>query len=54
MNEELSEVFKIFDRNNDGLLQYNELVEGYKHLLGSIEAAKIEADMVFDKLNYSK
>jgi calcium-dependent protein kinase len=37
---ELLELFQAFDKNGDGVLSKEEIYEGYKNILGEVEAAK--------------
>ena len=48
----LKEVFNLLDRDNNGLLSLEELIEGYKILFnGDIEMAKKEADNTMRKID---
>lgn len=40
----LTEIFKNFDKNNDGVLSKDELIQGYAQLYGSIERATLEVE----------
>ena len=50
---ELLELFQAFDKNGDGVLSKEEIYEGYKSILGEIEASKeverIMSDVDIDK-----
>jgi len=40
----LTKIFKSFDRNGDGVLSREELIQGYAQLYGSVERATIEVE----------
>jgi calcium-dependent protein kinase len=42
----LQQVFFKLDKNDDGKLQYNELLEGYEEFYGDF--AKVEVDRIFE------
>ena len=42
----LNEIFKAFDKNNDGVLSREELVAGYTLMYGSQERAAHEVDQI--------
>ena len=47
----LNEIFKAFDKNNDGVLSREELVAGYTLMYGSQERAAYEVDQILQKLD---
>ena len=47
----LTEIFKSFDKNHDGILSKQELVQGYTQLYGSAERAAIEVEQVLKKVD---
>jgi calcium-dependent protein kinase len=53
---ELLDLFQSFDKNGDGVLSKEEIFEGYKSILGEVEAAKeverIMTDIDLDKNGY--
>jgi Ca2+-binding EF-hand superfamily protein len=40
----LTEIFKSFDKNNDGVLSKDEFIQGYTQLYGSAERAALEVE----------
>ncbi len=40
----LTEIFKSFDKNHDGILSKEELIQGYAQLYGSADRAIIEVE----------
>jgi calcium-dependent protein kinase len=40
----LTEIFKSFDKNHDGFLSREELIQGYAMLYGSTDRATIEVE----------
>jgi len=50
----LRDVFTEFDKNGDGELDRDELIEGYQKLLGSKEKAIKEVDEVLEKIDINK
>ena len=42
----LTEFFKSFDKNNDGILSKQELIQGYTQLYGSVDRATIEVEQI--------
>lgn len=52
--QKLQEIFQAFDKNGDGQLDYQELVEGYTHYFnGDVERAEIEANQIMGKLDFN-
>ena len=47
----LTEIFKSFDKNHDGILSKDELILGYAQLHGSIERAQIEVELVLSRVD---
>ena len=43
---QLTEIFKSFDKNHDGILSKDELIQGYAQLYGSTDRAQIEVELV--------
>ena len=52
--QKLTEIFKAFDKNNDGVLSRNELIQGYTKLYGSAERATLEVDNILEKVDLNK
>jgi calcium-dependent protein kinase len=50
---ELRKVFMELDANNDGILHFNEIVEGYRKLYGSENPEK-DAKLIFEKVDADK
>lgn len=50
MNQELYEIFTLFDVNGDGFLSEDELITGYTTMLGSPRRAKYEVNNILRKL----
>ena len=47
-------IFKAFDVNGDGQLEYHEILEGYMHYFQGDEArAELEAKRIFEKLDFN-
>ena len=42
----LTKIFKNFDKNNDGVLSKDELIQGYSQLYGSVERATLEVEHI--------
>ena len=42
----LTEIFKQFDKNGDGVLSKDELIQGYTILHGCVERATIEVEQI--------
>lgn len=49
--QKLTEIFKSFDRNNDGILSKEELIQGYTQLYGNIERAQIEVEQILQRVD---
>lgn len=49
--QKLNEIFKAFDKNNDGILSREELILGYTQIYGSVEKGTNEVDMILQKLD---
>lgn len=47
----LTKIFKSFDRNGDGVLSREELIQGYAQLYGSVERATIEVEQILAKVD---
>ena len=47
----MNEIFKAFDRNNDGILSKDELIQGYAEMYGSHQRACVEVDIILNKLD---
>ena len=47
----MNEIFKAFDRNNDGILSREELIQGYTQLFGCQEKATVEVEFILSKLD---
>lgn len=50
----LTEIFKSFDRNNDGVLCKEELITGFTQLYGSIERATLEVEQILENVDINK
>jgi calcium-dependent protein kinase len=50
---EMLEIFSSFDKNGDGVLTRDEIYEGYKNILGEVEAAK-EVDRIMKEADLDK
>lgn len=50
MNDDLTEIFKSFDKDEDGLLNNSDLLIGYTNMLGTVEKASIEVELILEKL----
>lgn len=50
----LTEIFKSFDKNNDGVLSREELINGYSQLYGSVERATLEVEMILTNVDINK
>jgi calcium-dependent protein kinase len=50
---ELLELFQEFDKNGDGVLTKDEIFEGYKSILGEIEATK-EVERIMNEVDIDK
>ena len=47
-------IFKAFDTNGDGQLEYSEILEGYRHYFqGDNARAEVEAKKIFEKLDFN-
>lgn len=44
--EDLQQTFTALDKNADGKLSREELIEGYQKIYGSVEKAKEEVDII--------
>ena len=52
--KKLMDIFKAFDINGDGQLEYNEILEGYKlYFKGDEQQAEIEAKKLFTTLDFN-
>jgi calcium-dependent protein kinase len=49
--ERLEELFETLDKNGDGQLQKNELVDGFAELYGDRDIAKVEVDKIFKNVD---
>lgn len=52
--QRLNEIFKAFDKNNDGQLSREELIQGYTQLYGGPEylpRATMEVDIILKKID---
>ena len=49
--EELQQTFMALDKNADGKLSWEELLEGYTTIYGNKERAKREADSIMKKVD---
>lgn len=47
----LTEIFKSFDKNCDGILSKEELIQGYSMLHGSIDRANIEVEQILARVD---
>jgi len=50
---ELLELFQSFDKNGDGVLSKDEIYEGYKSILGEVEAGK-EVERIMNEMDIDK
>ncbi len=50
---ELLELFQQFDKNGDGVLTKDEILEGYQSILGELEAER-EADRIMKEVDFDK
>jgi calcium-dependent protein kinase len=50
---ELLELFQSFDKNNDGVLSEDEIYEGYKSILGEVDAKK-EVERIMTEMDIDK
>ena len=50
---EMHEIFSSFDKNGDGVLSRDEIFEGYKNILGEVEATK-EVDRIMKEADLDK
>jgi calcium-dependent protein kinase len=50
---ELLELFQAFDKNGDGVLSKEEIYEGYKNILGEVEAAK-EVERIMNEVDIDR
>jgi calcium-dependent protein kinase len=50
---ELLELFQAFDKNGDGVLSKEEIYEGYKSILGEVEAAK-EVERIMNEVDIDR
>jgi calcium-dependent protein kinase len=50
---ELLELFQAFDKNGDGVLSKDEIYEGYKSILGEVEAAK-EVERIMNEVDIDR
>ena len=52
--KKLQEIFKAFDSNGDGQLEYKEMLEGYiQYFNGDAKRAEVEAKTIFEKLDFN-
>ena len=52
--QKLMNIFKEFDTNGDGQLEYQEIFEGYRHYFEGDDAkAEVEAKKIFEKLDFN-
>jgi len=51
--EKLSEIFKFLDKNGDGVLSMQELIDGYSEIYGKAMAQQIATD-TFEKLDINQ
>ena len=49
--DELQQTFMALDKNADGKLSREELVEGYTTIYGDVERASKEVDTIMDKVD---
>ena len=49
--EELQQTFMALDKNADGKLSREELIEGYTTIYGNIERANKEVEIIMDKVD---
>ena len=47
----MKDIFMSFDRNNDGLLSRDELIEGYTSIYGTPERAEMEVDRILSQVD---
>jgi calcium-dependent protein kinase len=47
----LTEIFKSFDKNHDGILSKDELIQGYAQLYGSADRALIEVELILQRVD---
>jgi Ca2+-binding EF-hand superfamily protein len=53
-HQKLIQIFKAFDTNGDGQLEYHEIYEGYKQYFnGDVLQAEKEAKHIFEKLDFN-
>lgn len=50
----LTEIFKSFDKNNDGVLSRDELINGYTQLYGSVERATLEVEAILNNVDVNR
>ncbi|CDW88681.1 protein kinase domain containing protein [Stylonychia lemnae] len=50
----LTEIFKSFDKNNDGVLSKEELINGYNLLYGSLDRAILEVESILAQVDINK
>ena len=48
---QLTEIFKSFDKNHDGILSKEELIQGYAQLHGSTDRAQIEVELILQRVD---
>ena len=52
--QKLLDIFKAFDKNGDGILEMDELIEGYiEYFNGDVELAQKEVQEMMDKLDFN-
>eukprot|EP00347_Sterkiella_histriomuscorum_P018781 403344202 len=52
--QKLTEIFKSFDKNNDGVLSREELINGYSTLYGSVERATLEVEQILTNVDLNR